>query len=128
MDMPYRVEFEFGGGVKATGILDDLTELEKLAKESPFTSKVNLWGEEIYFDLPIELDLEGERTEMEIGEIAYWPEGNSLCIFFGKTPASKGEKPVAYSDVKPLGKITEGLEDLKKVRSREKVTVKIEKI
>jgi len=125
--MPYRVEFEFSGGVKAEGALRDIAELEKLAEESPFTSKVNLWGEEIYFDLPIELDLQGERTEMEIGEIAYWPEGNSLCIFFGKTPASKDDKPVAYSDVKPLGKITKGLEDLKKVRSREKVTVKLEK-
>jgi len=125
--MPYRVKFEFSGGVRAVGVLEDLAELEKLLKKSPFTSKVNLWGEEIYFELPIELNLEGERTEMEVGEMAYWPEGNSLCIFFGKTPASKGDKPVAYSDVKPLGKITEGLEDLKRVRSGEKVTVKIKK-
>jgi len=112
----------------AEGVLEEVPELERLVERSPFTSRVNLWGEEIYFDLPINLDLGGERAEMEVGEVAYWPDGNSLCIFFGRTPKSRGDKPVAYSDVKPLGRISRGLEDLKKVRRGERVTVKLEKI
>ena len=126
--MTYRIVFEFSGGVRSEGVLEDLAELETLAKSSPFTSKVNLWGEEIYFELPIGLKLRGERALMEIGEIAYWPEGNSLCIFFGRTPASRDDRPVAYSDVKPLGKIIRGLEPLKNVKSGEGVSAKIEKI
>ncbi len=126
--MPYRAELEFSGGVKATCVLGEIPELEKLVEKSPFKSEANRWGEEIYFELPIKLRLRGERTLMEIGEVAYWPEGNSLCLFFGPTPVSKGDKPVAYSDVKPLGRVTEGLENLGKVEDGEEVTVRVKKI
>ena len=125
--MPYIVKLEFSGGVKAVCRLGDEAELEKLVKKSPFTSEANRWGEEIYFDLPVKLRLKGEKTLMEVGEVAYWPEGNSLCLFFGPTPVSKDERPVAYSDVKPLGRVVEGLEDLKKVKDGEEVKVEIRK-
>lgn len=126
--MPYRVELEFGGGVKASCLLEDIPELEKLVESSPFRSEANKWGEEIYFELPVRLRLKGERTLMEVGEVAYWPEGNSLCLFFGPTPISKSGKPVAYSAVKPLGKIIEGLRDLRNVRDGEEIIVNVKKI
>lgn len=125
--MPYRVELEFSGGVRAVCVLDDVDELEKLVEKSPFKSEANRWGEEIYFELPVKLRLKGERTLMEVGEVAYWPEGNSLCLFFGPTPMSKGDKPVAYSDVKPLGRVVEGLENLGKVKDGEEITIKVTK-
>lgn len=126
--MPYRVELEFSGGMKATCLLNDVAELEKLAEKSPFKSEANRWGDEIYFELPVKLKLKGERTMMEIGEVAYWPEGNCLCLFFGPTPISKGDKPVAYSDVTPLGKIVNGLENLKNVKDGEGIIIKVRKI
>ena len=123
--MPYKVRLKFSGGVEAICELEDDSELEKLLQESPFTAEANRWGDEIYFDLPIKLKLKGERTLMEVGEVAYWPEGNSLCLFFGPTPVSKGDKPVAYSEVKPLGRVVEGLEDLRKVKDGEEIRVEI---
>ena len=113
--------------MRAVCVLDDVDELEKLVKNSPFKSEANRWGEEIYFELPVKLRLKGERTLMEVGEVAYWPEGNSLCLFFGPTPMSKGDKPVAYSDVKPLGRVVEGLENLGKVKGGEEITIKVTK-
>jgi len=121
--MPYIIRLRFSGGVKAVCRLKDEVELENLVKKSPFTSRANRWGDEIYFELPTKLKLEGEKTLMEIGEVAYWPEGNSLCLFFGPTPVSKDEKPVAYSDVKPLGVVIQGLEELRKVKDGERVKV-----
>ena len=123
--MPYIVRFKFSGGVEATSRLEDNPELERLSEKSPFKSEAERWGDEIYFELPIKLNLSGERREMEVGEVAYWPPGNALCLFFGPTPVSKGDKPVAYSPVKPLGRITEGLEDLRKVKDGEEVEVEI---
>ena len=57
----------------------------------PIESRASLWGEEIYF--PISLSAEGEpdaREEVEVGDVAYWPPGDALCLFFGPTPASTG--------------------------------------
>lgn len=107
--------------------LVDEPELEKLVKHSPFEAEAERWGDEVYFELPVKLELKGERTLMEVGEVAYWPDGNCLCIFFGPTPISKDERPVAYSKVKPLGRVIEGLSRLKEVSDGELVNVSIEK-
>ena len=62
----------------------------------PMTGVANVWGEEIYFPVPVEAPLENSaREEMEIGEIAYWPPGGAFCIFFGRTPASADDAPRA---------------------------------
>jgi hypothetical protein len=72
----------------------------------PILSSVNRWGDEIYFPIPVELDLaEDGRTEMKIGELAYWPPGKAMCIFWGPTPASHGSEPRAASEVNPFGQI-----------------------
>jgi len=125
--MPYTARLRFSGGVAVVCKLIDDPELEKLAEKSPFSSEAERWGDEVYFRLPVKLRLRGERTLMEVGEVAYWPEGNSLCLFFGPTPASKDDRPMAYSDVKPLGRVVEGLQSLKRVRDGEEVRVEIEK-
>ena len=125
--MPYTARLRFSGGVTVVCRLIDDPELEKLAEKSPFSSEAERWGDEVYFELPVKLRLRSEKTLMEVGEVAYWPEGNSLCLFFGPTPVSKDDRPVAYSDVKPLGRVVEGLESLKRVRDGEEVRVEIEK-
>jgi hypothetical protein len=125
--MPYIVSLDFSSGVRVVCELVDEPELEKLLKSSPFEAEVERWGDEVYFELPVKLALKGERTLMEVGEVAYWPDGNCLCIFFGPTPMSRGEQPVAYSKVKPLGRVVEGLSRLKDVSDEELVRVSLEK-
>jgi hypothetical protein len=63
----------------------------KLAKLSSFKAKINTWGEEIYFEtanLGIKPD-KNARDIVTFGEVAYWSEGNSIAIGFGKTPVSQ---------------------------------------
>jgi len=125
--MPYIVSLDFSSGVRVVCELVDEPELEKLLKSSPFEAEAERWGDEVYFELPVKLGLKGERTLMEVSEVAYWPDGNCLCIFFGPTPISKDERPIAYSKVKPLGRVVEGLNRLKEVSNGELVSVSVEK-
>jgi len=37
--------------------------------------------------------------------VGYWPPGTALCIFFGPTPASRGEEIRAASAVNMVGKM-----------------------
>jgi len=125
--MPYIVSLDFSSGVRVICELVDEPELEKLLENSSFEAKAERWGDEVYFELPVKLELKGERTLMEVGEVAYWPDGNCLCIFFGPTPMSRDEQPVAYSKVKPLGRVIEGLSCLKDVSNEELVRVSVKR-
>jgi len=89
----------------------------------PFESIANRWGDEVYFEIPVRVEEENSIQEVEIGTVAYWPPGNALCIFFGKTPVSKGEKPRAYSPVNVIGKIIGDAKIFKKVKSGDKIKV-----
>lgn len=103
----------------------ELTESESanaLWEALPIRGAANVWGEEIYFSIPVDAPLEGSaRVEMEVGEIAYWPPGSAFCIFFGRTPASVDDAPRAASPVNPLGKVAGNPKDFLNVRSGEEV-------
>ena len=103
----------------------ELTESETanaLWDALPITGMANVWGEEIYFQVPVEAPLEDSaREEMEVGEIAYWPPGSAFCIFFGRTPASVDDAPRAAGPVNPLGKVDGDPKDFLGVRSGEEV-------
>jgi hypothetical protein len=74
------------------------------------------WGDEYYGDCGVSVEEGPEARElMEVGEVAIWPPGSALCIFFGPTPASTGEEPRAASKVNPIGRISSGVEVLKKL-------------
>ena len=82
----------------------------------PLEGLANVWGEEIYFTIPVDAPQEGSAKEIvDPGELGYWPVGNAFCIFFGPTPVSSGMEPRAYSPVNVFGKIKIDLSDLKKV-------------
>lgn len=70
-------------------------------------------GEEYYGSVGIDIPEDGTAREiMEVGEIAYWPPGRALCIFFGRTPASTDARPRAASPVMPIGRVIAGLGSL----------------
>jgi len=70
----------------------------------PFCGDGNRWGDEIYFDIGVDLDTENQQEEVEIGDIAYWRPGRALCMFYGRTPASTSDRPRAASPVTVVGK------------------------
>jgi uncharacterized protein len=90
----------------------------------PIEAEARLWGEEIYFPIPVSTEPEpAAREEVEVGDVGYWPPGNALCLFFGRTPASTNENPRAASPVTVVGKIVGGIEGCRLVQSGEKLSV-----
>jgi hypothetical protein len=72
----------------------------------PIRCNVNTWGDEIYFSIPVTLELEaGARSEVSVGDLAYWPNMPAFCIFFGPTPVSKDHSPAAASPVNVFGRL-----------------------
>lgn len=65
----------------------------------PLEGRANRWGDEIYFAIPVELDEDNAQQEVRVGDLAYWPPGKALCIFWGPTPASHAGEPRAASPV-----------------------------
>jgi hypothetical protein len=85
-----------------------------LYQHLPLTVSMSRWGDEYYGDCGFSIPLADDaRAEMEVGELAFWPQGSALCIFFGPTPASVDEKPRAVSPVNPIGMIEGSTELLK---------------
>ena len=73
----------------------------------PQCGTVNRWGQEIYAAIPLQLEATSEDREVVfVGELAYWPPGSALCVFWGPTPASRGPEEIrAASKVIPLGRL-----------------------
>ena len=98
--------------------LNDSVTARGIVELLPMTVRMSRWGDEYYGSIETEFELEADaRDIMKVGELAYWPSGQALCIFFGPTPASEGSAPVAASAVNPVGMILESCAPLKKMGS-----------
>lgn len=120
------IEFEGIGIVEA--VLTDETNpktYSAIIKALPFESEVETWGEEVYFSTPVSASLEKGKRKVEKGDVGYWPPGKALCLFFGRTPASTDDDPVAASPVNIVGKIVRGIELLKNVRDGVRIKVRL---
>ena len=93
------------GELEARAWLNDTETASKVFGILPLTLEVNVWGDEIYFAIPVETGLEDARETVDLGDIAYWPQGNALCIFFGRTPVSEGDEIKPVSPVNIIGRI-----------------------
>jgi len=86
--------------------LNDSPTAQQIIGALPIEGKANIWGDEIYFEIPVIADQESNaRADVEVGELGYWPVGHAFCIFYGPTPISTDEKPRAYSPVNILGRV-----------------------
>jgi uncharacterized protein len=111
-------------GTIEANLTEENPETAKNIYESlPITGKANLWGDEIYFSIPVDTPAENEKTVVDLGDIAYWPPGNAFCIFFGPTPMSKGDEIRPASSVNVIGKIIGDPKIFKNVKSGEKVEI-----
>ena len=105
------------------GTWDDSEIARAIAQKLPIVSTGMRWGEEIYFDVPVTMVNTKPTREVKAGDIGYWPEGPSLCIFFGKTPASKGNEPRPASDITLVGHTDAPVELLRSIAEGTPITV-----
>jgi len=105
----------------------DLNESETaalIAAALPIQATVNRWGDEIYFEIPVSAAAQVDaRQDVQIGDLAYWPPGKALCLFFGPTPVSQGSQPRAASPVNVVGKLLGDPSPLRDVRDGDPVMV-----
>lgn len=119
-----KIHFESIGDVIVDLIDKNPKTKEAFLKAVPFTSEAMRWGDEIYFSTPVRVSLEVSQETVDKGDVAYWPPGRALCIFFGPTPASTSPNEIRpASPVNVFGKIEGNIEKLKKVKDGEKVEV-----
>jgi uncharacterized protein len=106
--------------------LNDTKTAKKLLKILPAYSRINKWGDEIYFSIPMKAEIENGVEVVEIGTVAFWPPGSALCIFFGRTPASISDKPQAASPVTVIGSVIdeESIKNLKGIKDGEEVKIR----
>jgi hypothetical protein len=77
------------GEIEARAELNQSATAMAIWQALPIEGAANTWGEEVYFRIPVSQDLEADARELvELGDLAYWPQGEAFCIFFGATPIS----------------------------------------
>lgn len=81
----------------------------------PITGTTNRWGDEIYFSTSLKIPAENGVSLMKVGDLAYWPSGQMICLFFGPTPASTNDQPRAACNVSRFGRIVDDSSVLRKV-------------
>ena len=94
------------GDVEVEAQLNNSKTAKLIGKALPIKASAKRWGEEIYFSIGVEAELEkNSREVVEAGELGYWPSGSAFCMFFGLTPASRGNEIRAASAVNIIGKM-----------------------
>ena len=72
----------------------------------PFTVDLNVWGDEIYSSKsPIAQPEENAKQLVSLYDVAYWPTGKAICLFFGPTPIGNPGEITPASAVNVIGKI-----------------------
>ncbi len=111
------------GKIEAEAELNDTGIAKAIWKTLPLQGHVNLWGDEIYFSIPLDLELEAGQELVSTGDLGYWPAGNAFCIFFGPTPISQSGEIRAASQVTIFGKIISDATVLKKTSTGTEINI-----
>ncbi len=115
------------GNAAAQAVLNDSPTAQKIWEALPIEAQGDTWGDEIYFGIPVKSLLEKSAQEVvEVGDLGFWPPGNAFCIFFGPTPASRGNEVRPASAVNVVGRIEGDAKIFKKVPSGAKVRIEKE--
>ena len=114
--------------VKVDIELDDVRApktVQSILEKLPIEVKINRWGDELYTDpMPVKVEEENARSLVDLMDVAYWPQGQALCLFFGPTPISKGNEIKPYSPVNVIGKIVSRENIARRVHDSTPVTIR----
>jgi len=110
--------------IKTEAELNDSETAKEIWEALPIESRVNTWGNEIYFSVPVKIGAEDAKAVVTEGDLGYWPPGTAFCIFFGTTPMSSGNEIRPASPVNIFGKIVGDAKIFKKAISGAKIIVK----
>ena len=111
------------GSVEAELTEENPETAEAIWRALPIEGVAERWGDEIYFSTPIELGEENARERVDVGEVAYWPPGRALCIFFGPTPVSGDNEIRAASPVNVFARILGDVGVFRRVGAGERILV-----
>ncbi|MBW1799814.1 MAG: hypothetical protein JRJ85_03700 [Deltaproteobacteria bacterium] len=112
------------GTLTMEAALNDTPTAKKIGQALPIRSAFNTWGDEIYFEIPVDARLdESAREEVDLGDLGFWPTGNAFCIFFGPTPMSHSDKIIPASAVNIIGRITGDAAQFKKVKTETEIVL-----
>ena len=121
--MPIQIKITIGK-VTLDAELFDTPCAKAIAGVLPIETAPNEWGDEFYFEIPVNIPLDDTATrKVSVGDIGYWPPGKALAIFFGPTPMSKGPEPVPASEVNLVGKIIGDAALLKTAKGARKIRI-----
>jgi len=80
--------------------------VNEFVEKLPFTVDLNVWGDEIYSSKsPITQPEENAKSPVELNDVAYWPTGKAICLFYGPTTIGKPGEITPASPVNILGKV-----------------------
>jgi len=112
------------GTVSLLGELNDSPTAAAVQSALPLEATARTWGDEIYFPVPVDRELDHNAAEtVDVGDLGYWPSGRAFCIFFGPTPASRGDEIRPASAVNLIGKISGDAKEFKAVSDGELVRI-----
>jgi hypothetical protein len=102
-----------GHALAATWTDGDPALRAAIADALPVEGRATRWGDELYLSVPVEVTPTSTREEVPVGAVAYWPAGPALCLFWGPTPASRGDEPRAAGPVAVVARV----DDVEPLRS-----------
>ena len=120
-----RIRFDFGSLVLDAELLDTPTA-KAIAAALPLKSSALTWGEEVYFEIPVDVKREANaRAIVTPGEIAYWPDGPAIAIGFGRTPISQGDETRLASPCNIFAKALSDVKALKAVKAGTRISITV---
>lgn len=118
-----RIRFNFASVTLDAELLDTPTA-KAIAAVLPITASALTWGEEVYFEIPVQMPREKDaRAVVTPGEIAYWPDGHAIALGFGRTPISQAGETRLASPCNIWAKALGDVKTLKAVKAGTKIKV-----